>query len=293
MFFICDHCHYVFSAEAFPHRCPDCGELAIRMANEEESAEHLRLLKVVENDNWDDTVAQRRQESSSDPERQDELYPTHANPQQKTSWDFSSHKKQPVFIRGETIVLRPVRPNDAEFYADLRMHYSMMYRAEIKVGEKTKEGVFEADLCKPESFYCIIEHTASHNPIGYLGIKDANADVWEIAIELHWEQTHKGFGSKSIRLFLNEIHRITGHSEYKALVEPDNQPSQKCFGKIGANLVGLCNGPILFFDEEKERFENSNLHLIDDNMKELARQIGVEPRKLLSHVLEYRIRCPI
>ena len=127
MYYICDHCHYVFSCAALPRRCPDCGDLAIRMANEEESADHLRLLKVVENDNWDDTVAQRRQESSRAPERQDELRPTHANPQQKTSWDFSSHKKQPVFIKDETIVLRPVRPNDAEFYADLRMHYSMMY----------------------------------------------------------------------------------------------------------------------------------------------------------------------
>ena len=53
---ICDHCRYTFSADAPPEQCPDCGDLAVRMANEEESAEHLRLLKVVENDNWDDTA---------------------------------------------------------------------------------------------------------------------------------------------------------------------------------------------------------------------------------------------
>ena len=56
MFFICDHCHYVFSTDALPHRCPDCGELCVRMATEEESAEHQRLMRVVENDNWDDAL---------------------------------------------------------------------------------------------------------------------------------------------------------------------------------------------------------------------------------------------
>ena len=50
------HCHYVFSADALPEQCPDCGELCIRIAMEDESAEHLRLLKVVEKENWDDTA---------------------------------------------------------------------------------------------------------------------------------------------------------------------------------------------------------------------------------------------
>ena len=59
MYFICDHCHYVYSAEALPHRCPDCGELAVRPATEAEEADHLRLLKVVASDNWDDAAERR------------------------------------------------------------------------------------------------------------------------------------------------------------------------------------------------------------------------------------------
>ena len=59
MFYICESCHYVFSAEELPHRCPDCGGLAVRPATEAETAEHFRLLKVVASDNWDDAAERR------------------------------------------------------------------------------------------------------------------------------------------------------------------------------------------------------------------------------------------
>lgn len=100
-------------------------------------------------------------------------------------------------------------------------------------------------------------------------------------------------GPRSIVLFLNEVSLITGKTKFKAKVEADNIPSQKCFERIGAKLIGLCNGPILKLEEEKERFEENNLNLIDENMNELADRLGVEPRKLLSHVLEYRMTCPL
>ena len=45
--------------------------------------------------------------------------------------------------------------------------------------------------------------------------------------------------------------------------------------------------------EDKRQFEEKNLNLIDDNMKELAARMGVAPRKLLSHVLDYRLKCPL
>ena len=60
MYYICDHCHYVFSAEAFPYRCPDCGELAVRRTTAAEKAEHVRLLEMVDVDDWDDTLRHSR-----------------------------------------------------------------------------------------------------------------------------------------------------------------------------------------------------------------------------------------
>lgn len=56
MYNCCDQCHYVFSPEPLPHRSPDCGELCVRMATEEASAEQKHLLRVVENEDWDDTL---------------------------------------------------------------------------------------------------------------------------------------------------------------------------------------------------------------------------------------------
>jgi L-amino acid N-acyltransferase YncA len=117
--------------------------------------------------------------------------------------------------------------------------------------------------------------------------------LWEIAIELDGKYTRRGYGPRSIRLYLNEIRRITGKETFRALVEADNIPSQKCFEKLGAQLVGLCSGAVLKTDAEKERFEEKNLDLIDEHMVGLAERLGTEPRKLLSHVLDYRLRCPL
>lgn len=212
---------------------------------------------------------------------------------QRLAWDFTDGKARAVFARDEAVILRPIRVNDADFYMSVKAQYSMMYRALIHMGKVDNVDLLMADLFKPESFYCIVENAKDKMPVGYIGVKDTGADIWEIAIELNGQFTHQGFGSRSIQLFLNEIHRITGKSEYRALVETDNLPSQKCFEKVGARFIGLCNGPILKLEEEKRRFEERNLNLIDDNMRKLAVRLEVEPRMLLSHVLDYRLTCPL
>lgn len=212
---------------------------------------------------------------------------------QLTAWDFSAEKAQPFLAGDEAATVRPIQTADADLYMNVKAQYSMMYRNLIHMGKVDNESVLKSDLFKPECFFCIVEDARDGTSVGYIGIKDTRAELWEIAIELDGQSTQKGFGPRSIRLFLNEIHRRTGKAEYQALVEADNLPSQKCFDRLGAELKGLCNGPILKLEEEKTRFEERNLHLIDDNMKELAVRLGVEPRKLLSHVLDYRIHCPL
>jgi hypothetical protein len=89
------------------------------------------------------------------------------------------------------------------------------------------------------------------------------------------------------------LQRITGKNEFRAIIDSDNIVSQKCVEKLGAKLVGLCNGQILKLPEEKERFEEQNLHLIDAHMISLSKRLGAEPRKLLSHALDYRLTCPL
>jgi len=211
---------------------------------------------------------------------------------QRDIWDFSYEKKQPVFAQNDKVVIRPVAEGDADLYVAIRMQYSMIYRAMIGTGEHCSASLFLSDLCQPESFYCMIENTKKES-IGYLGIKDTGSVIWELAIEMDKQHTQHGFGPRSILLFLNTISSITGRTTFKAAVEADNIPSQKCFERIGAELVGLCDGPLLKTADDKKRFEESNLHLIDDNIRILADRLSVEPRKLLSHVLEYHMKCPL
>ena len=58
--------------------------------------------------------------------------------------------------------------------------------------------------------------------------------------------------------------------------------------KIGAKLVGIYD---LAFDTEEEAkiFEEENFELITDHMRMLAKELDVAPKKLLSHVLDYRL----
>lgn len=126
----------------------------------------------------------------------------------------------------------------------------------------------------------------------YLGLKDTRLDLWEIAIELDAEYTKQKLGRQSLRLYLNEIYRLTGKRQFQAKVEVDNIPSQKCFERLGAELVGLCETIVLKTDSEKSQFEEKNLDLINTHIIGLAGRLCVEPRTLLSHILDYRLECP-
>jgi RimJ/RimL family protein N-acetyltransferase len=224
----------------------------------------------------------------------DELPKTMAKSELKqTIWDFSNEKNSCLFAQDQAVFIRPITSDNADFYIGIRAQYSMMYRGPIREKSHSNVQLLLDDLCQPESFFCIIERSTEQVPIGYIGIKDTSTDLWEIAVELDGKYTHQGYGAHSIRLFLNEVQRITGKNAFRAVIASDNIASQKCVEKLGAQLVGMCNGPVLKLPVEKERFEEQNLDLIDTHMIELAERLGTEPRKLLSHVLDYRLTCPL
>ena len=124
--------------------------------------------------------------------------------------------------------------------------------------------------------------------IGYCGIKNIAQPVWEIAIELLPEWTRHGIGYVTLSAMLNEMRSRLGVTKYIVRIEPANLASQKLFEKLGARPCGIAD---LWFQEETtiKRCEESGLHLIDDNMIEVAKRFHVEPRQLLSHVLEYEL----
>ena len=70
-------------------------------------------------------------------------------------------------------------------------------------------------------------------------------------------------------------------------VEVDNYASQALHRKLGAVPNGMSE--FLLHGEEIIKYQNENQHLIDDNIRKLAADFGVEPIEILGHVLEYKI----
>ena len=44
MIFACDSCHFLFSGDARPEQCPDCGKYTVRPASEAERQEYSERL---------------------------------------------------------------------------------------------------------------------------------------------------------------------------------------------------------------------------------------------------------
>lgn len=126
------------------------------------------------------------------------------------------------------------------------------------------------------------------NYIGYCGINDVTQKTWEIVIELQPEWTNKGIGRHAMVAMLDAVKERLGVTEYKVRIDPGNYASQKLFEKIGAIPNRIAE---LYLHDARtiERCEEENLHLIDEALISVAEKFSVEPRKLLSHVLEYTL----
>ena len=124
--------------------------------------------------------------------------------------------------------------------------------------------------------------------MGYLGIKDTSRDEWEFVIEFLEQHCSQGYGQQSLILFLRRINELTNKKIYLATVEVDNLRSQALMEKLGGVIVDIEN--IAFTSEdEATAFEENHLDEITERMKEQALMLNIAPRKLLSHVLSYRV----
>lgn len=123
---------------------------------------------------------------------------------------------------------------------------------------------------------------------GYCGIQDLSANIWEISIELLPEYTNQGIGFAAITAILNALRDRLGVSEYRVRIDPKNHASQRLFEKLGAVPNGISE--LWIHDAQGlEQLEVENIHLIDDALTAVAKKFAVEPRALLSHVLEYKL----
>ena len=124
---------------------------------------------------------------------------------------------------------------------------------------------------------------------GYCGINNLARENWEIAIELKKRFHNKGVGYTAISIMLTEIKSRLGRDMFRVKIDSDNYASQSLFEKLGAVPFGIAEC-MLHREDDIIRCEEENLDAIDEKLIQLAEKFKVEPRKLLSHVLEYELK---
>lgn len=193
-------------------------------------------------------------------------------------WRFGN-----ISCKNGKLLLRDVSDSDKDGYLQLQQTYSS-FRSLLQ-DERYCEKIWRDHT---DHTALILSITEDGEYVGYCGIKDLSKDQWEIAIELLPQCTHQGIGSTVISAMLDAIKERFDIADFRVRIDPTNLASQGLFEKLGAKPNGISKF-ILHSEEEIQQCEDANLHLIDDTLVAVANKFEVEPRKLLSHVLEYTL----
>lgn len=184
------------------------------------------------------------------------------------------------------VALRKLTEDDREPFLQMKQEYSA-FPALMKE-ESYRQALWEQYLDAPGLIFAIVKDDRF---VGYCGIEDTSTKPWEICIELSPERRRQGIGTAAIAAMLDALGERLGAADFKARIFPDNVASQGLVEKLGAKPNGISE--LSLHDEEAIwRLEEESLHLIDDSLIAVAQKFDVEPRKLLSHVLEYSLRWP-
>lgn len=204
--------------------------------------------------------------------------------------EMDAHKIKAIFWQhgdipssDATVRLRQADNSDRNDFLDIQREYSVM-KSMLK--EEVYCDMVWKEHLEDKSLMCSILKNGSY--IGYCGITNITVEPWEIAIEIKPEWTRRGIGAVAVSAMLDQIKARLGITAFKVRIDPGNFSSQKMFERIGAVPNGI--GELWIHDQQMlEKCEEDNLHYIDDQIIAVAEKFGVEPRKLLSHVLEYTL----
>lgn len=186
-------------------------------------------------------------------------------------------------IIGNEIILRKVQDSDKDMFIELQKENNI-------VKSMMKEEAYRNMLWNEHIEYKALMFSiiVDNEYAGYCGIKNTTHEQWEIAIEILNKWKYKGIGYRAISIMLDEIKNRLNVSEFRVRIDAENYPSQRLFEKLGAEPNGISEF-LLHEEADIRRCEEENIHLLDERMKQLAKQFNVEPRELLSHVLEYKL----
>lgn len=199
-------------------------------------------------------------------------------------YDLSLFGKN-ILCENSDIILRKAIEGDKDPYYQLKKEYAYMKYAFKK--SEFKDELWQEYLSE-ESLYYTIAKKEDNNFIGYCGVKNLNRKVWEIAIEIKRDYCHQGYGYSALKMYLETVAKLSGRHEFASRVDADNIASQNLMEKLGFQPHGLSEF-LLHKEEDKLAAEEEYKDELDARYMALAKKFKVEPKKLLSHVLEYRI----
>ena len=197
--------------------------------------------------------------------------------------------QQRFWLDGETVRLkddvwmRKVEERDKEEFLELSRTYSPAVNA--FEDPSFRKHFWKERFGDHELMFSIF---AADSYIGYCGVADMTQEPWELSIELLPAWTGRGIGTAAMKELLDAVKERLKVTDFRVRITAENTASQKLFTRLGAVPEGISE-LWLHGEETLAQFEEKNLHRITDGMTALAETFGVEPRKLLSHVLEYRL----
>ena len=113
--------------------------------------------------------------------------------------------------RNEKVILKAISESEHDFY--IQVSYEC---ATLKGFYKYKDFVQDvwSDFISDKAANYSIYDLKDGNYMGYCGIKDLYAGVWEIVIEIMQQYQHKGYGYSALSLMLKFLSKMTGVTEY-------------------------------------------------------------------------------
>lgn len=254
------------SIEDSIHKVMDIIEKEDGRTFEEKKKEAINFLKDKENT----LLAERLIDIATNDEMGKKIY--------KKFWEMGE-----CIITENEIILRKVQDSDKDIFIELQKENNI-------VKSMMKEEAYRNMLWNEHIEYKALMFSVivDNEYAGYCGIKNTTHEQWEIAIEILNKWKHKGIGYRAISIMLDAIKNRLNVSEFRVRIDAENYPSQRLFEKLGAKPNGISEF-LLHEEADIRRCEEENIHLLDERIQELAKQFNVEPRKLLSHVLEYKL----
>ena len=189
-----------------------------------------------------------------------------------------------MLATGDKVVLSVIREDEKEKYVAISYEYSYYKRWFER--EEFVTSLWE-DFLSETAFVCSVYKRDTGEYLGYCSIKDITRADLEVAIELKSEFCHKGYGTESLALLMENINRLTGRRYFRARVAIDNFESQGLMKKLGAVPNGVSE--FLLHGDAIEEFKKENKDEITDEIRTVAEEFGMNAEDILGYVLEYRL----